>query len=390
MQPMPALIHTLKGQCMDCEQSTPPRNAKWVTTKELAQILGVTASAVHKARLRRAGSKRGRKKKYSFDTRTAEGQRLARIMALPGYNAQKHDAHVKRRAALYGQLRRQAHNHDAHVKAMRAQHQPRAALQSKPHDAHVKAFKADDARRWRAARNALRLRKRREMRAAARGRPIREYKKSGNSNSPEYKREYKRLARLKAMPGFTPRKHDAHVKAWKANEKKQKEEAAKNAKLHAGLHNAHVRTWVKAMPGDVFRHKYRTDPEFNLKERLRARTRKAIEMDSFLSRHVSAYVKSHVLRGSKSKKFFALVGYGLSDLAVHLESLFCRGMTWEAFLTGNVHIDHIKPRSSFDLNDPEQLKQCWALSNLQPLWAHENLIKGARSNSEFDWGKAPE
>ena len=236
------------------------------------------------------------------------------------------------------------------------------------------------------SRNALRLRKRSEMRAAARGRPIREYKKSGNSNSPEYKREYKRLARLKAMPGFKASKHDAHVKAWKANEKNQKEEAAKNAKLH----NAHVRTWVKAMPGDVFRHKYRTDPEFNLKEKLRARTRKAVEVDSFLARSVSIYVKNHVLRGSKSKKFFALVGYGLSDLAVHLESLFCRGMTWEAFLTGNVHIDHIRPRSSFDLNDPEQLRQCWALSNLQPLWAHENLIKGARSNSEFDWGKAPE
>jgi hypothetical protein len=33
---------------------------------------------------------------------------------------------------------------------------------------------------------------------------------------------------------------------------------------------------------------------------------------------------------------------------------------------------------SFDLSDPEQQRLCFNFSNLQPLWEHENLSKGAR------------
>ena len=39
------------------------------------------------------------------------------------------------------------------------------------------------------------------------------------------------------------------------------------------------------------------------------------------------------------------------------------------------HIDHIRPCASFDLTDPEQQKQCFHYTNLQPLWAEDNLRK---------------
>ena len=42
------------------------------------------------------------------------------------------------------------------------------------------------------------------------------------------------------------------------------------------------------------------------------------------------------------------------------------------------HIDHIKPLAAFDLTDPEQCKQACHYTNLQPLWADENMRKGAR------------
>lgn len=48
-------------------------------------------------------------------------------------------------------------------------------------------------------------------------------------------------------------------------------------------------------------------------------------------------------------------------------------MSWENY--GEWHIDHIKPCSSFDLSDPKQQKECFNYTNLQPLWAIDNLKK---------------
>lgn len=42
------------------------------------------------------------------------------------------------------------------------------------------------------------------------------------------------------------------------------------------------------------------------------------------------------------------------------------------------HIDHVRPCASFDLTDPEQQKQCFHWSNMQPLWQTDNLRKGSK------------
>ena len=60
----------------------------------------------------------------------------------------------------------------------------------------------------------------------------------------------------------------------------------------------------------------------------------------------------------------------------HLEKLFKFGMTKENH--GLWHIDHIIPCSSFDLTKPEEQAKCFHYTNLQPLWASENLSKGNR------------
>jgi hypothetical protein len=53
-------------------------------------------------------------------------------------------------------------------------------------------------------------------------------------------------------------------------------------------------------------------------------------------------------------------------------------MNWELYMQGKIHIDHKRPIASFNFNSykDKEFKECWALNNLQPLWAEENLSKG--------------
>lgn len=96
---------------------------------------------------------------------------------------------------------------------------------------------------------------------------------------------------------------------------------------------------------------------------------------------MSVYIY-HALRDRKAgRKWETLVGYSLADLMAHLESRFKPGMTWDNY--GQWHIDHVRPIASFSFANPEDegFKQCWSLSNLQPLWAKENIQKGAKWTS---------
>ena len=77
----------------------------------------------------------------------------------------------------------------------------------------------------------------------------------------------------------------------------------------------------------------------------------------------------------KSANTMVQLGCSRSFLLRHLKHQFLPGMTWDNY--GEWHIDHIRPCASFDLTDPEQQKQCFHYTNLQPLWAVDNLRKGA-------------
>jgi len=52
--------------------------------------------------------------------------------------------------------------------------------------------------------------------------------------------------------------------------------------------------------------------------------------------------------------------------------------------SGEIHIDHIKPKCSFFYKsmDSQEFKDCWSLDNLQPLFAIDNMRKGAQMSYE--------
>lgn len=86
---------------------------------------------------------------------------------------------------------------------------------------------------------------------------------------------------------------------------------------------------------------------------------------------INALNKNH-----KSGKSLELLGCSFGFLKTYLENKFKDGMTWQNHAKFGWHIDHIRPCSSFDFSDPEQQKECFHYTNLQPLWWRENLIKG--------------
>jgi hypothetical protein len=90
-------------------------------------------------------------------------------------------------------------------------------------------------------------------------------------------------------------------------------------------------------------------------------------------------ITSSLRRNSKRAGWQAVLGYTIDDLKLHLERQFLAGMNWENYGQG-WHIDHILPLAMFPfetINCPG-FKACWALSNLRPLWADDNLRKNAR------------
>jgi hypothetical protein len=82
------------------------------------------------------------------------------------------------------------------------------------------------------------------------------------------------------------------------------------------------------------------------------------------------------MKGKTDGALFSRLGYSLRQLQRHLEAQFADGMSWENY--GEWHVDHRKPCALFDHSDPAQVAACWSLSNLQPLWAADNIKKGAR------------
>lgn len=104
------------------------------------------------------------------------------------------------------------------------------------------------------------------------------------------------------------------------------------------------------------KHRFHNDTNYRLSILLRTRLRKAL------------------FRGTKRGSAVQDLGCTVEELKQHLEDQFTEGMNWEN--QGEWHIDHIIPMSSFDLTDRDQLLECCHFTNLQPLWALENLRKG--------------
>lgn len=89
----------------------------------------------------------------------------------------------------------------------------------------------------------------------------------------------------------------------------------------------------------------------------------------------SALTRQNIKKSARSEE---LLGCSIEEARIHIEQLFEPGMSWENH--GEWHIDHIRPCCTFDLANADEQRQCCHYTNLQPLWAADNLSKGSKYN----------
>jgi len=107
------------------------------------------------------------------------------------------------------------------------------------------------------------------------------------------------------------------------------------------------------------------DPTFRIRMSLSGRTWKVL-----------------VGKVSKSARTEILLGCSIRELIDHWKEQY--GTDWNSC---NLHIDHVRPCSSFDLTNSEQQYVCFNWRNLQLLSASENCSKGGKwtRGMEKEW-----
>lgn len=146
-------------------------------------------------------------------------------------------------------------------------------------------------------------------------------------------------------------KWSEYYKNWRVENK----EAMKIANKQYQIENKeHVREQRRLYE----RNKLDTNMEYLLVHRLRDRMRKAIN------------------RNYKSGSAVRDLGCSIEFFKQYLKSKFQPGMTWDN--RKDWHIDHIIPLNFFDLTNREEFLKACHYTNLQPLWAQDNLSKSDR------------
>ena len=130
-------------------------------------------------------------------------------------------------------------------------------------------------------------------------------------------------------------------------------------------------------------------PEFKSRNNERRRLRRQTDPVYKLIGNMRRLVYRCIAGIGKNLPTFEYIGMTPDELKIHLESLFLPGMTWEN--REEWHIDHVRPLSSFPFYEHEPgspgmealIHEASHYSNLQPLWAVDNLRKGSTWESHL-------
>jgi hypothetical protein len=117
------------------------------------------------------------------------------------------------------------------------------------------------------------------------------------------------------------------------------------------------RKWRKNNPQYTTERKKR-DKNFKLMKNIKSRFKRFLDIKNI----------------TKKNKTFDIIGCSPKELREHIEKQFSNEMNWENYGQFGWHVDHIIPLSS--AKTEEEIYKLSHYTNLQPLWAQDNLKKG--------------
>ena len=178
--------------------------------------------------------------------------------------------------------------------------------------------------------------------------------------NPQQVRAHTKSANSKVINGET-----AGQRAYKRRKERAEKDPSYRKKLRDRKNNA-TKKWVENNRAHVTEWRrnyestqYKTDIQYKLTVLYRSRVYAALKNQE----------------STKDVTSKQLMGGSVNTVIKHIEANFLPGMSWGNWSHDVWHIDHIRPCASFDLTDPEQQTQCFHYTNLQPLWAKDNLQK---------------
>ena len=144
----------------------------------------------------------------------------------------------------------------------------------------------------------------------------------------------------------------------KANEKNKQRYLNNKEKIKEQCKQYRLNNKEKINKREIYKKKI--DPLYKLSYNLRTRIYFAIKSKSWNKNNTTAEI----------------LGCDFETVKKHLENQFIDNMSWDNHGLFGWHIDHIKPLAK--ATTQEELYKLCHYTNLQPLWAADNLSKGAK------------
>lgn len=133
-------------------------------------------------------------------------------------------------------------------------------------------------------------------------------------------------------------------------------------------YNLNRRKWYEKNPD--FKKTY-----FKMYNKIRKERDPEYALRCNISQRIRQSIKNNKIKASRDIE--RLCGCSLLFMKQWIEYQFLSEHTWENH--GKIwHFDHVKPMSSFNLENENDMKRCFHWSNLQPLGVKENLKKGSK------------